>query len=104
VAVRLTKEQSQKRWNEVRDLWCAWDPIGVMSMLDWPRDEYDAYLGPTLRMLESGASLQEISAYLEWAELDHMGLSDNEQARSHRLVFAAKLREWYQKHWADSCA
>ena len=49
----LTKEQSRARWAEVRALWCDWDPIGVMPSAesDWPLDEYDAYLGQTLRLL-----------------------------------------------------
>ena len=75
--MRLTKQQSRKRWREVRDLWCEWDPIRVTSLPNWPHDEYGSYPGPTLRLLESGASLQEISAYLTWAELEQMGLSDS---------------------------
>lgn len=100
--MRLSKQQSRRRWAEARELWCKWDPIGVMSMPDWPRDEYDSYVGPTLRLLESGASLQTLSQYLAQVELGHMGLSDSRQARSSRLAFAAELREWYEKHWAGS--
>lgn len=100
--MHLSKQQSRKRWDEVRDLWCKWDPIGVMSMPDWPRDEYDSYLGRTLRLLESGASLQVISEYLAQVELEHMGLSDTKPAKSNRLAFAVELREWYEKHWAGS--
>jgi hypothetical protein len=100
--VRLTKERSRKRWAAVRDLWCKWDPIGVMSMSDWPRDEYDSYLGPTLRLLESGASQQEIARYLAEVTLEHMGLSETPAAKRSRLTFAAELREWYATNWAGS--
>ncbi len=98
----LTKQQSRKRWREIRDLWCEWDPIGVTSLEDWPQDEYDSYLGPSLRMLETDASLQEICTYLAWVELEQMGLSETPAAQSGRLAFAARLREWYEKHWAGS--
>ena len=44
---RLDKEASRQRWRELRDKWIKYDPIGVMDSFDWPRDEYDAYVGPT---------------------------------------------------------
>jgi hypothetical protein len=100
--MRLTKEQSRARWAEIRELWCKWDPIGVMSMPDWPRDEYDSYLGPTLRLLENGVSLQEIATYLAVVTLEHMGLKETAAANSSRLAFAVELREWYKKNWAES--
>jgi hypothetical protein len=97
--VRLTKEQSRARWAAVRELWCKWDPIGVMGMTDWPRDEYDAYLGPTLRLLEAGASTEKIASHLAEAELERMGLSDTPQAQKARLAFAGRLQEWYATDW-----
>jgi len=100
--MRLNKSESRKRWSEIRSLWCEWDPIGVMSMPDWPRDEYDSYLGPTLRLLEKDASVQEVMQYLAWAELEHMGLSESPQAHTRRQAFATQLKEWYEKDWADS--
>jgi hypothetical protein len=100
--MRLTKDQSRRRWAQIRDLWNDWDPIGVTALSDWPRDEYDAYLGPSLRLLESGASLQALRDYLADVELNRMGLSESPQAQKARLQFAAKLREWYEKHWAGS--
>jgi hypothetical protein len=100
--MRLSKHQYKKCTGELRDLWCRWDPIGVTSMPDWPRDEYDAYLAPTLRLLESGASLQKIISYLMGVELDRMGLSETPKARSKRRAFAADLREWYETRWAST--
>ena len=102
--MRLSKEQSRKRWAEVRTLWCEWDPIGVMPIPDWPRDEYDGYLGATLRLLESGASQEKIAEYLSEIVLQHMGLSETELARSRRLAFAAELQGWYERHWSESCS
>ena len=101
--MRLSKDQSRKRYAEIRDLWAKWDPIGVYSLADdWPRDEYDAYLGPTLRRLESGATIEALERYLAYVELEHMGLSENEKVKARRLSFAAELREWYGKHWAGT--
>jgi hypothetical protein len=97
--VRLSKEDSRKRWQEIRDLWCRFDPIGVMPMPDWPRDEYDAYLGPTLRLLESGAPQPKIEAYLAQVTLEHMGLNETPAAKLARINFAAELRAWYADRW-----
>ena len=98
--MRLSKEQSRKRYSEMRELWAEWDPIGVFSLEDpWPRDEYDAYLGPTLRHLESGASIKVLEEYLAFVELEHMGLSNTKKAAAQRLLFAARLREWFEKYW-----
>ena len=94
---------ASNRWVSNGDeRWCEWDPIGVMSMADWPRDEYDAYLGPTLRLLESKASEQELVRYLAQIELGHMGLSESKQASSNRSAFARRLREWYDTEWPES--
>ena len=101
--MRLTKDQSRRRYAEMRDLWAKWDPIGVFLLAEgWPRDEYDAYLGPTLRHLESGASIEELSAYLAYVEIEYMGLSENELVEARRLSFAEELREWYERNWAGT--
>jgi hypothetical protein len=72
--MKLNKQESRKRWDEIRNLWCQCDPIGVMSDLDWSRDEYDSYLGPSLRYLEQNASVEEIAEYLSYIVCDYMGL------------------------------
>ena len=73
-----------------------------MGLPDWPRDEYDAYLGPTLRLLEAGASIEKISSYLAEVELERMGLSDTPQAQDARFAFAGRLQEWYPREWPDT--
>ena len=70
-----------------------------MAIPDWTRDEYDSYLGPTLRLLENGASQQEIAEYLATVELGRMGLSETPKARLRRNNFAAELRSWYEGKW-----
>lgn len=100
--MRLTKEQSRKRWRGIRALWCEFDPIGVVSSSSGLDDEYDAYLGPSLRLLERGATVDEIASYLGRVTLDHMGLGDSLEAATARRRFAHRLREWYSTHWPDT--
>jgi hypothetical protein len=96
---RLSKEQSRLRWQQIRDLWWKWDPIGVSRLTDWPRDEYDSYLGPTLRLLESSAGLDELVSYLAQIELGHMGLSDSHAREIARAECAQDLQQWFDAKW-----
>lgn len=98
----LSKEQSGIRWCEARKLWCEWDPIGVMSLPSWPENEYDAYLGTTLRLLENGAPIEQLVSYLAEVELWHMGLTDTEQAHTRRTKFAAELKQWFASCWSGT--
>lgn len=55
-----------------------WDPIGGC-----PEDEYDTYVHRIVAMLRDGATDDELMAYLEWAEVENMGLGapfDRERA------------------------
>ncbi len=97
--MRLSKPESRERWRQIRDLWNQFDPIGVMGTPDWPRDEYDAYLGPTLRLLEQSASPDDLHDYLAWVTLEHMCLSDSPQRAMARRQFAKELRDWYDTKW-----
>ena len=78
---------------EMRALWNSWDPIGVAS--SEITDEYNGYLGRTMRLLERDASLQEIVDYLKWVTNEQMGLgmsSGHEQ-------FAEQLCKWFSASW-----
>ena len=68
-------------------LWRDWNPIapGV------PEDEYDAYVGPVLGLLEKGSEIQEIADYLCWVESERMGLSQTDKSRL--VSVAKKLKE-----------
>jgi hypothetical protein len=79
-------EAEKQRWREqrqlVRDiLWEFWDPIGVSAFDDWPKDEYDSYVGVVVSMLRSGQTAQEVSSYLYRAETEYIGMS-GDQARA----------------------
>jgi hypothetical protein len=102
--MRLSKEQSRERWRQMRDLWNEFDPIGVMDMADWPRDEYESYLGPTLRLLESRASVDELQGYFAQVTLEHMGLNETPQFEMARRNFAMRVRDWFEAKWPDSVA
>jgi hypothetical protein len=99
---RLSKPDSRERWRQVRDLWNQFDPIGVMGLEDWPRDEYESYLGQTLRLLEQNASLEDIHKYLAMVTLEHMGLSESPEFEMSRRAFAKRLRDWYEDKWPDT--
>jgi hypothetical protein len=95
----LDKQKSGERWCELRDLWNEFDPIGVNSIEGWPKNEYDNYLGPTLRLLERGATHAEIQSYLEYVVGEYMGLEEAGVQRARSSNFAGKLQEWFSSRW-----
>ena len=84
-----------RRWEAVRNLWCEYDPIGVMKYPDSPRDEYDAYVGPTIGLLDRGATLEEIAAYLREAGTEAIALNQTPAGDAAELAFARRLRAWH---------
>jgi len=64
----MPKEESREVWRAIRKVFVeVWDPIGVMADPEWPRDEYDGYIGRVFELLVTGGSDKEIIEYLEWA-------------------------------------
>lgn len=57
-----------------------WDPIGVMSEPDWPRDEYDSYIGGVYRCLAQGESAEAIARHLCFVEEAMMGFRSRPEA------------------------
>ena len=51
-----------------------WDPIGVMDDPDWPRDEYDSYIGQIHAFLERGESAEFLARHLCFIEDKLIGL------------------------------
>jgi hypothetical protein len=90
--VVLNKEQSRQRYSELNALLCEWDPIGVGP--DVPTDEYECLAGPLMRMLESGATQAEITAYLRSELVEHFGLEPNIDEIE---GVAARVREWFDR-------
>jgi|OpeIllAssembly_1097287.scaffolds.fasta_scaffold415082_1 hypothetical protein len=89
-------EVSFQQTIEVRELWQDWDPVGARDVPGASPGEYDPYLAPTMRLLERGASIDEIEAYLEWIAFKRMGLSC---VWIPARVFAQALRTWYTERW-----
>ena len=77
---------------QLRELWCGWDPIGCLDSPNWPRDEYDSYLEPSLSLLQRGASMREVTEYLEWAVYRNMGVGLTAVPPA---MFAAQLVAWW---------
>jgi len=91
------------RYREGRDLWNEFDPIGVFQIDgDWPKDEYESYVGPTLRLVIEGRAVAEIESYVGSVVHDRMGLSETEQGNKAIREFARKFVEWYQGRWAGT--
>lgn len=91
----LEKEESRQHYQEIRTLWNEWDPIGISPGKGGPLDEYDSYLGPSLRLLEQGASTIEIKKYLSYIVGEYMGLGDEGLAYYRPQEFALKLQAWF---------
>jgi len=86
----MSKERSREVLCEIRRVFVeVWDPIRVMEDPEWPRDEYDAYIGRMFELLTTGASDRHINDYLVWAA-DRMGMDGS--GASHEDVIRA-LRE-----------
>jgi hypothetical protein len=83
----MPKERSREVRVAIRHVFNdVWDPIGVMDDAEWPRDEYDGYIGHMFELLTSGAKDEEINDYLVWC-VDRMGMDASRH--SHQEVIAA---------------
>lgn len=94
----LSKRESRERSSQLRALMGTWDPIGVMSDPDWPRDEYDFLMGPVLSLLAQGSSEEEIARYLRKEIEEHCGLSPDSYDFTE---VARRLRRWFDHGWRN---
>ena len=70
----MPKERSREIRCAIRRVFVeVWDPIRVMSDPEWPRDEYDGYVGRVFELLVTGGSDEEIIEHLQWA-IGRMGM------------------------------
>jgi hypothetical protein len=85
------EQQAEEIMNAIRGILVSdWDPIGVMDDPDWPRDEYDGYIGEIYRFLARGESAEFIARHLCFIEEKLMGLGSISPAA--RLPVAQKLK------------
>ena len=99
---QLAKQQYRRRFSELRDLWCQRDPIGVMDQPNWPRDEYDTYVGRSMRMLESNATDDEFTEYLNYIVGEYIGLGKAGIEFSKPSEFVKTMRNWFESNWEGS--
>ena len=62
-----------------------WDPVGGC-----PPDEYDTYRDRLTAMVRDNASDEELLAYLEWAEREHMGSGTFNRERGRKVIAALR--------------
>jgi hypothetical protein len=51
-----------------------WDPLGTVARGGFD-DEYDSYSLGITRLIQAGASIENIASYLLWLEEDRMGVT-----------------------------
>ena len=76
---KLGSKRYKRLSEECRQLWNDFDPIGVYRDWDdevWPRDEYDAYLPQSVRLVVSEADVYKISRYVRSVVHSSIGMTD----------------------------
>jgi hypothetical protein len=96
---RLNKDESRERFRELRTLWNQYDPIGVMANADDHLDEYEAYVGPLMRLLEQGVGEEDIAVYLKGIVTERMGMTWNSYLDNSTHVFVTRCHEWFKSKW-----
>jgi hypothetical protein len=92
----MPKEKSREVRRAIRRVFVeVWDPIRVMDDPEWPRDEYDGYIGPVFELLVTGGTDQQIIDYLLWA-IDRMGM-DGSRSSLQTVVSALRSIDWTNK-------
>lgn len=98
--IKLSKEQSRKRFAELRTLWNKFDPIGVHGdeLNENCIDEYDTYVGQSLRYLEKSQFIQ-LYFYIKSVCRNHMELNIPSWAI---LKFTYHCQKWFWTNWRNS--
>lgn len=72
----IDNERSREIRQHIRRILMAeWDPIGVGDVPE-AADEYDSYIGGVYKLLELGASQDDIGNYLREIEVDRIEMVD----------------------------
>jgi|GEM_PF-6754760 len=75
----------------VRKKLMEWDPIGCGV----PEDEYDAYAGPIVSMLDHGKEKEEIVEYLRVVCEEYIGMAPHPKDRAEKII--DDLKQWWPK-------
>jgi hypothetical protein len=95
--MRISKEDSRRRWRELRDAVNNWDPVGLIAS-GAPVDEYECLVGPLMRMLEAGSGSEQIASYLNQDVPNHFGVSKPKGAQD----FSNQIVGWFSIRWKDT--
>jgi hypothetical protein len=88
------KTPNADRWNELKNLWNQFDPIGVFNInSDWPNDEYHSYILPVYILPIRNADFNEIRTYIDYIVKEHIGINDIKN--EHIINFVHRLQNWY---------
>lgn len=98
--MKLSETKSIERFGEMRDLWNQWDPMGLADQNEL--DIYRSYLGPSLRLLENAASVEDIADYLDDVLDRDMELDEDDIKKANPKRFASKLKKWFENNWPNS--
>jgi len=71
-------------------LFREWDPIGISRWDGSPEDEYDDYRDHLADLIRAGESDRVLLDYLEWAEVECIGLGPANRQRNARVVAALR--------------
>jgi hypothetical protein len=86
----LSKQRSREVRRSIRQVLLAhWDPIGIRDEPN-AQDEYEAYEGKIAGLLTDGSSDDDIAAYLQWVEVDRMGMGAEALNRFRPVVAALR--------------
>lgn len=78
--------------SELNILLNKWDPIGVEPFRGGPKYEYDCFIKPLLKLLESGKTKRGLNSFLREYLQDHMSLDpDNCKVGQ----FSTKVYNWW---------
>jgi hypothetical protein len=70
-----------------------WDPIGVISADN--EDEYDGYSEHIVRMLDAGATVEDLLEHMRWIVTERMGMGfDHAHSRDCAQELVNSWRSW----------
>ena len=85
------EQRASEIMNSIREILLRdWDPIGIADDEEWPRDEYDAYVGQIYSFLIRNEPADFIARHLCFVEGSMMGLGA--PPVSTRMPIALKLK------------
>lgn len=91
--------KTSQQFEELRQLWNDFDPIGVYQNTQNPErpDEYDSYHNSIIKHLNNGSGHEWIVKSVKRNLTVNMGLSWNSQLEKDTNEFVSKALAWFKK-------